>query len=275
MGCIRFQKKIGMVPAIVGFCLMISTCSHAQTSAGKSSALGLDDQELIKVDVYRLFVDPASQQPVVTLADPEKKRAFPIWIGLSEARAIQSEIEGIEHFRPLTHDLLAGILAKINGKVYRAVITHTSDNVFYATLIIEKDGTLIEIDARPSDSIVMALKFKAPIYITRSLFEKMSIPMPEPLETEEEYGLVLQELTPEMAQYLSFESGRGVMIAGITRGSRAAEDGLVTGDIIYEVGDQRIEDLKTMQDVLAGSKSPVKAKIFREQKILTLTLHLR
>ena len=65
------------------------------------------------------------------------------------------------------------------------------------------------------------------------------------------------------------------MIAGITRGSRAAEDGLVTGDIIYEVGDQRIEDLKTMQDVLAGSKSPVKAKIFREQKILTLTLHFR
>ncbi len=264
-----------MVLAIVGFCLMISTCSHAQTSAGKSSVLGLDDQELIKVDVYRLFVDPASQQPVVTLADPEKKRAFPIWIGLSEARAIQSELEGIEHFRPLTHDLLAGILTKIKGKVYRAVITHTSDNVFYATLIIEKDGILIEIDARPSDSIVMALKFKAPIYITRSLFEKMSISMQEPLETEEEYGLVLQELTTEMAKYMSFESNRGVMIAGISKGSRAAKDRLETGDIFVEVGDQRIENLKTMQAVLAKSKTPVKAKIFRNQQFLTLTLHLK
>jgi bifunctional DNase/RNase len=275
MVCNKNLKKIGMVPAVVGFCLMISTCSPAQTSAGKSSLLGLNDQELIKVDVYRLFVDPASQQPVVTLADPEKKRAFPIWIGLSEARAIQSEIEGIEHFRPLTHDLLAGILTRINGKVYRAVITHTSDNVFYATLIIEKDGTLIEIDARPSDSIVMALKFKAPIYITRSLFEKMSISMQEPLETEEEYGLVLQELTTEMAKYMSFESNRGVMIAGISKGSRAARDGLETGDIFVEVGDQRIENIKTLQDTLAKSKTPVKAKIFRNQQFLTLTLNLK
>jgi bifunctional DNase/RNase len=226
MGCHKNQKKIGTILAIAGFCLMIATGSQAQTAGGESSVLGLDDKDLIKVDVYRLFVDPASDQPVVTLADPEKKRAFPIWIGLSEAQAIQSELQGIEHLRPLTHDLLAGILTKLKGKVQRAVITHTRDNVFYATLVLEKDGNLIEIDARPSDSIIMALKFKAPIYITRSLFEKMSISMQEPLETEEEYGLVLQELTTEMAKYLSFGSNRGVMIAGISKGSRAAEDGL-------------------------------------------------
>ena len=257
MGCNKNQKKIGTVLAIVGFCLIISNLFACPDFRRESSVLGLEDKDLIKVDVYRLFVDPTSEQPVVTLADPEKKRAFPIWIGLSEARAIQSELQGIEHFRPLTHDLLAGILNKINGKVYRAVITHTRDNVFYATLVIEKDGNLIEIDARPSDSIVMALKFKAPIYIARSLFEKMSISMQEPLETEEEYGLVLQELTTEMAKYLSFESDRGVMIAGISKGSRAAKDGLKVGDIFVEVGDQRIENLKTMQDALAKSKTPV------------------
>ena len=275
MGYNKSQKKTGTVLSIVGLCLMISTCSHARTAAADSSVPGLEDKELIKVDVFRLFVDPTSEQPVVTLADPEKKRAFPIWIGLSEAQAIQSELQGIEHFRPLTHDLLAGILTGLKGKVHRAVITHTRDNVFYATLVIEEDGNLIEIDARPSDSIVMALKFKAPIYITRSLFEKMSISMQEPLETEEEYGLVLQELTTEMAKYLSFGSNRGVMIAGISKGSRAAEDGLETGDILVEVGDQRIENLKTMQDALEKSKTTVKAKIFRNQKFLTLTLHLK
>jgi bifunctional DNase/RNase len=275
MGFNKNQKKAGTVLAIVGFCLMISTCSHARTAAADSSVLGLEDKELIKVDVYRLFVDPASEQPVVTLADAEKKRAFPIWIGLSEAQAIQSELQGIEPFRPLTHDLLAVILTKLKGKVHRVVITHTRDNVFYATLVIEKDGDLIEIDARPSDSIVMALKFKAPIYIARSLFEKMAISMQEPLETEEEYGLVLQELTTAMAEYLSFKSNRGVMIAGISTGSRAAKDGLEAGDIFVEVGDQRIENLKTMQDALAKSKTPVQAKIFRNQKILTLTLHVK
>ena len=220
MGNQKNQVKIRTILTIAVFGLMISAVAYARIAAGQILAAGSGDQDLIKVDVYRLLVDPTSDQPVVTLADSEKKRAFPIWIGLSEAQAIQSELQGIEHFRPLTHDLLALILTKVKGKVQRVVITHTRDNVFYATLVIEKDDDLIEIDARPSDSIVLALKFKAPIYITRSLFEKMSIPMPEPLETEEEYGLVLQELTAEMAQYLSFESGGGVMIAGITRGSR-------------------------------------------------------
>jgi bifunctional DNase/RNase len=275
MECNKNQIKIGTVLAVVGLCLMLSTVAHAQTAAGDSAVLGLDDKDLIKVDVYRLFVDPASEQPVVTLADPEKKRAFPIWIGLSEARAVQSELQGIEHFRPLTHDLLAGILTKIKCQVRRVLITHTRDNVFYATLVIEMDGNLIEFDARPSDSIVLALKFKAPIYIARSLFEKMSIAVQEPLATEEEYGLVLQELTAEMANYLSFESNRGVMIAGISKGSRAAKDGLETGDIIVEVGDQRIEDLATIQDALAKNKTSVKAKIFRNQKYLSLTFHLK
>jgi bifunctional DNase/RNase len=272
------QKKIGAAPVIIGFFLMISTCSLAQTSAGKFSAVGLDDKDLIKVGVYRLFVDPASQQPVVTLADPEEKRAFPIWIGFSEARAIQSELEGVQHFRPLTHDLLAKILNKINVKIHRVVITHARDNVFYATLVIEQEDALIEIDARPSDSIVMALKFKAPIYVARSLFEKMSLSMQEdqePLETEEEYGLVLQELTAEMAKYLSFESDRGVMIAGISKGSRAAKDGLKIGDIFVEVGDRRIDNLKAIHNALAKSKTLVKAKIFRDQQFLTLTLHLK
>ena len=254
---------------------MIPICSHALISAGAASLSGLEDKELIQVVVYHLFVNPASEQPVVTLVDAQKKRAFPIWIGLSEARAIQAELDGIEHFRPLTHDLLARILTSINGSVHRVIVTHARDNVFYATLIIEKDGNLIEIDARPSDSIVMALKFNAPIFIARSLFEKMSVSMQEPLAVEEEYGLVLQALTREIAIYLSFKSGRGVMIAGISKGSRAEKDGLKVGDIFVEVGDQRIEDLKTIQGALATSDASVAAKIFRNQQVLTLTLHLK
>jgi len=269
------QKKRGMIPAIIGFWLMIPICSHALISAGAGSLSGLADKELIQVDVYQLFVDPASEQPVVTLADAQKKRAFPIWIGLSEARAIQAELDGIEHFRPLTHDLLARILTRLNGSVQRVIVTHARENVFYATLIIEKDGTLIEIDARPSDSIVMALKFNAPIFIARSLFEKMSVALQEPLAVEEEYGLVLQELTSEIARYLSFKSDRGVMIAGISKGSRAEKDGLKVGDIFVEVGDQRIENLETIQGALAKSDASVAAKIFRNRQVLTLTLHLK
>jgi S1-C subfamily serine protease len=78
-----------------------------------------------------------------------------------------------------------------------------------------------------------------------------------------------------MAQYLSYRSNQGVMIAGISKGSRAAEDGLETGDILVELGGRRIDNLNTIQDALARSRSSVKAKIFRNRKFLTLTLHLR
>jgi bifunctional DNase/RNase len=268
-------KKTKGLLTVIGLWLIAATYSYAETPAGQSAPQTLKEDDFIRVNIHQLVVDPANQQPVVSLSDSGEKRALLIWIGLSEARAIYSELEGIEHMRPLTHDLLARVIKKVDGKIHRIVITHTEDNVFYATIVIEKDGSLVEVDARPSDSIVMALKFKAPILISRMLFEKMSIPVEKQTKTDEEYGLTLQELTPELARYLSFESKRGVMVSGILKGSRAEKDGIETGDIIVEVGEQAIESVLKMKDALVKSKTPVKVKIFRKSRYLSMTLHLR
>jgi bifunctional DNase/RNase len=211
---------------------------------------------------------------VVTLSDPDKKRALFIWIGPAEARAIYAELQGINHFRPLTHDLLASVINEFNGEVHRVVITHAKENVFYATIMIGKDGSLIEIDARPSDSLVMALKFEAPVFVTKTLFERMSLPLEEKAEIEYEYGIALQELTPELSEYLSFPPKRGVMISGIRKGSQAEKDGLETGDIIVDIGGQLIENVLSMKKVFAETKEPVKAGIFRNSRFMTFTLHL-
>jgi len=176
--------------------------------------------------------------------------------------------------RPLTHDLLAGVINEFNGEVHRIVITHAKENVFYATIMIEKDGSLVEIDARPSDSLVMALKFEAPVFVSKTLFENMSLPMEDKAEIEDEYGLALQELTPELSEYLSFAPKQGVMISGIRKGSRAAEDGLEPGDIIVAIGGQVIEDVLSIKKVVAETKAPVKAEIFRNSRSMTFTLHL-
>lgn len=275
MGSKLAQPKIWQALAIIGLWLATSTCSQAGTAVKVSPAVAPDSEPLIQVNVYRLVVDPASQQPVVTLVDSDEKRAFPIWVGLSEARAIHSELQGKEHFRPLTHDLLARIIDKVDGKIHRVVITHIKDNVFYATLVIEKDNSLIEIDARPSDSIVMALKFNAPIYVTRSLFEKMSIPMEAPKKIGEDYGLNLQEITPELAKYLSLESSRGVMVSAVRPGSRAEKDGIQPGDILVEIDGQLIADVISAKGLMEKSKGPMKAKLIREKQILIITLHLK
>ena len=275
MGSKFAQHKIWQALAIIGFWLAASTCSQAGTAVKVSPAAAPDSQPLIQVNVYRLVVDPASRQPVVTLVDSDEKRAFPIWIGLSEARAIHSELQGMEHPRPLTHDLLASVIDKVDGKIQRVVITHTKDNVFYATLVIKTDDSLIEIDARPSDAIVMALKFNAPIYIDRNLFEKMSIPMEAPQEIGRDYGLNMQDIPPELANYLALESSRGVMVSAVHPGSQAQKDGIQTGDILVEVDGQQITDVISAVDHMAKNKGPVQAKIIRAKQTLTITLHLK
>ncbi|MCP4628555.1 MAG: PDZ domain-containing protein [bacterium] len=258
---------------MIGLWLASSTCSPAATVVKVPSALTPDGEPLIPVTVLRLAIDPANQQPIVTLIDADEKRVFPIWIGLSEARAIHSELQGMEHSRPLTHDLLAGIIEKVDGKIQRVIITHVKDNVFFATLVIIEDGSLIEVDARPSDSIVMALKFNAPIYVAQSLFETMSIPVETPNKIGGTYGLNIQEITPELARYLALDSNKGVMVSGVRPGSRAAKDGLQAGDIMVEIDGRLIADVTTVKYLMANSNEPVKARIMRGEQTLNISLH--
>ena len=268
------QKKIKLLLALIALWLLASTWSCGEIPAKELTSAALGKEELVRVNIQKLIVDPATQNPVVTLSGPDKKRVLFIWIGPSEARAIYAELQGTKHFRPLTHDLLAGVINEFNSEVHRIVITHTKENVFYATILLEKDGSLVEIDARPSDSLIMALKFKAPVFVAKTLFDQMALPMEDKAEIGDEYGLSLQELTPELSEYLSFSPKRGVMVSGIRKGSQAAQDGLETGDIIVDIGGQVIENVSSMKRVYAETNEPVDARIFRNSGFVTFTLHL-
>ena len=266
-------KKRNKVVAFAGLWIIAAVCCAADSSVNNSARPDQENGELIRVTVYQLVVDPSSRQPVVTLADPGEKHALFIWIGLAEARAIYSEIEGVEYSRPLTHDLIEKIIQKSNGTIHRIVITHSRDNIYYATIVMQREENLVEIDARPSDALVMALKFKAPIYVSRDLFEKVSLPLESRTEMEKSYGLSLQELTPDLAKYLAFESKKGVLVSGVRKGSQAEIDGIMTGDIIVEVEGRIVEDSSFFLQVFKKSKSPLKAKIYRKNRFLTLTVH--
>jgi len=268
------QKKIKLLLTLIALWLFASTWSCGEIPAKELTSAALGKEELVRVNIQKLIVDPATQNPVVTLSGPDKKRVLFIWIGPSEARAIYAELQGTKHFRPLTHDLLAGVINEFNSEVHRIVITHAKENVFYATILLEKDGSLVEIDARPSDSLIMALKFKAPVFVAKTLFEQMALPMEDKAEIGDEYGLSLQELTPELSEYLSFSPKRGVMVSGIRKGSQAAKDGLETGDIIVDIGGQVIENVFSMKRVYAETNEPVDARIFRNSGFMTFTLHL-
>jgi bifunctional DNase/RNase len=231
--------------------------------------------DLVRVKVHNMILDPRNNRPVVSLADLDENRAMLIWIGENEARAIYAEMEGVENFRPLTHDLFENVLEQLDGSIQRIIITHTKDNVYYATLEVKRKKSLIKMDARPSDSIVMALKFKAPIFVSKNLFEEASLSLGDQKEVEEKYGLTLQDLTPELAEYWSFESNRGVLVAGVRRESRAEADGMEVGDIIVELAGRPVSNMEAMRAIMKESDKTAKARIYRKQLFLSITLQLQ
>jgi bifunctional DNase/RNase len=125
---------------------------------------------MIEVVVWSLAIDEKNQYPVVILQTKDGSKRLPIWIGPPEASAIAMEIAGKKFQRPLTHDLLVSILGGMEIKVQKVEVTDLVENTFYAKIYLEKDGKILCIDARPSDSIAIALKTKARIFANPKLF---------------------------------------------------------------------------------------------------------
>ncbi|HEX9750264.1 MAG TPA: bifunctional nuclease family protein [candidate division Zixibacteria bacterium] len=129
---------------------------------------------LVKSKINGLALDVTSNSPVVVLAPEDEDLVLPIWIGHFEAWAIAMELSGMSSKRPLTHDLLNGTIQELGARVNKVEVTELRDQTFFARIIITRNGDELAIDARPSDSIALALKAKAPIYVEHDLFQKKS-----------------------------------------------------------------------------------------------------
>ena len=270
---LRRKDRGNRVGIAAGILLVAAIYFAGGALAEKTPSFSPGKKELLQVKFHQLVIDPTTMQPAVLLVDSPGERALPIWIGPFEANAMNAVLQGTQSPRPLTHDLLENIIRKTKGKVQRIVITHSKDGIYYATMVVEKEGTLIEMDARPSDSIIMALKFKAPIYVAKNLFQEMAVPLGERKQIEEHYGLTIQELTPLLAESFSYRSTKGILVSEVRQGSLAEKDGLQRGDIFAEVGGEAIVDMISFKGALEKSKAPVPAKIFRQGHFLSLILH--
>ena len=109
--------------------------------------------------------------------------------------------------------------------------------------------------------------------MVKKLFDDMAISIAKQKEIEEDYGLTIQDLTPSLAKYMSYESDQGALVSNIRKGSRADQDGIETGDIFVEIDGKRIKDVISLKDALTKSKSSVKVKIFRKSRYLSITIH--
>jgi bifunctional DNase/RNase len=132
-------------------------------------------EDTIQMSVGGLTLDPVTKTPIVILKDTDNKLNLPIWIGLLEATAMATEIEGIKMARPMTHDLLKNILGEVGCSVESIEITELKENTYYALVRINIAGRQLDIDSRPSDAIALALRTKSPIYVAKAVLEASSV----------------------------------------------------------------------------------------------------
>ncbi len=116
---------------------------------------------------------------LVLLAEKEGKRVLPISIGMFEAQAIARALEGVDIGRPLTHDLIVNIIRELGGTLEKVIVNDLIDGTFYARLIVKTDEKLHSIDARPSDSIAIAILAKAPIFVSSKVMDEAGEILPE------------------------------------------------------------------------------------------------
>jgi len=130
---------------------------------------------LVEVKVQSLGLDRASNTPVLILQEVEGERVLPIWIGPGEASAIAMQLAEMKFSRPLTHDLLVSVVSGMGGNLDRVVITRVADSTYFAELVIRRPEDVISVDARPSDSIAVALRADARIFAEDDLLEIAAI----------------------------------------------------------------------------------------------------
>lgn len=153
-----------------------------------------------------IFTSP--EQPAILVLEPDeppiagKSRIVPIWIGSSEAMQIGVALEGIKPPRPLTHDLFLNALTNLDARIDHVVINGVSGQTFFAKLVLRTHGRLVELDARPTDAIALAVREGAPFYIKSTILDKASYPFifKDPLNMErelKEFHTFINDLRPE------------------------------------------------------------------------------
>lgn len=169
----------------------------------------MDREDFIEMRVGGLTLDPVTKTPIVILKDAENKLNLPIWIGLMEATAMATELEGIKMARPMTHDLLRNLIADVGGVVESIEVIDLRDNTYYAIIHLLVGEKRLLIDSRPSDAISLALRAKSPIFVAKKVLEASSV-LQQPEDTQEQnlsnvsrdkWAEILEKMSPEDFKY--------------------------------------------------------------------------
>jgi len=157
---------------------------------------------MIEVKIDSIRVSLMSQHRVVVLKDVDTDRYLPIWIGPFEADAITIQLQGVQVARPLTHDLLKSVIDEMGATISHVMVNELKNDTFYARIVMDVNGQSMEIDARPSDAIALAVRANAPLFVAEEVMSAASI-VPETNLDEASMDVDTEPLSEEEEEKLA------------------------------------------------------------------------
>lgn len=261
------------VMALIAFATMFVATAAGQgesvTITADGEAQSGDEPVLVHLAGVRM-VGP--EQALLVLADEDETRAVPIAVGKDQGLAIYLGQEKTPTPRPMTHDLMVQILATLGADVEKVIITELREGTFYAEIVLRKGRKEHRIDARPSDAIALAVRLDAPILASPDLLTAIGEDG-TPADTVEDgrrFGISVQELSPDLAEYLGATGVPGVLVASVAEESPADVAGLRRGDILLQLDGRPTEDLETYLRAVAMASRYPSFDVWRDGEQLTL-----
>jgi len=158
----------------------------------------LADSAMIEMELTGVRVELPTNQPIALLREREGERYLPIWIGPAEAASIAMALQGVATPRPMTHDLMKTMLDDLTVRIVQIVVTELRESTFYAVITMERDGDRLEISARPSDAMALAVRMSVPIYAADEVLDEAAILIPgEEDEEVEKFREFLDNVSPD------------------------------------------------------------------------------
>jgi len=263
---IKTPRLVRIVTLALSFLLTVPGFS------GLPSTTRADDSGTVPVHIAGIhLVGP--EQVMLLLADAGEDRALPISVGRDQGMAIYLGREKTATRRPMTHDLLVTVLKTLQAEVLRVTVTALRQDTYFAEIALRSGDRRHTIDARPSDAIALAVRLEAPIYSASQLLRPIgSLGRREPTTRgDHRLGIRVQDLDPDLAEFLGAAGVEGVLVASVLEGGPAARAGLRRGDIIRTIDGLPTGTMAAYRAATDGG-NPREFAIWREGRGLILGL---
>ena len=261
-----FFKLSAALLAFIAFC-QIPAAARAQ-----------DTNESVPVELSTVGLDGRTGTPIVVLRDPASGSVLPIWVGPMEAQAIALALHGVIPPRPMTHDLMASLIAELRAQVEEVVVTDLRNNTYFGVVRLRVAGekNIRNVDSRPSDALALALRTGAPIRVVRKIFSaapEFDFIAPEgPNQVVQALGMTVVIATPSLRKEFNLADRRGIVVTSAFGAAR--DKGMRRGDLITEVNGKAITEPAAFFEAVRATKAraPVRITYWRDGDTRTLEL---